>query len=181
MIVRRRTDEDILGCVRALELVHASDGYPTRWPANPAAWLSPDGYEAAWIAADMRKPDTIIGHACVICGVDDPVVASLAGVSPDQLASVSRLFVAPAARGRGLGATLLAALSSWSTERGFQLMLDVVDDGGPAVALYERLGWRLVDQRLSDWVTAKGERLPMRIYLAPDDAREPGRPVSANG
>jgi hypothetical protein len=80
-----------------------------------------------------------------------------------------------------LGATLLAALSSWSTERGFQLMLDVVDDGGPAVALYERLGWRLVDQRLSDWVTAKGERLPMRIYLAPDDAREPGRPVSANG
>jgi GNAT superfamily N-acetyltransferase len=174
MIVRRRSDEDIPGCVRALELVHALNGYPTRWPANPAAWLRPDGCEAAWVVADLQQPDTIIGHACVIRGVDDPVVASLTGATPDHLASVSRLFVAPAARGRGLGATLLAALSSWSAERDLHLMLDVVDDGGPAVALYERLGWRLVDQRLSDWVTAQGERLPMRSYLAPEnDGRGP--------
>jgi len=46
-------------------------------------------------------------------------------------------------------------------------MLDVVDDAGPAVALYDRLGWRLVDRRLTDWTTPQGDRLPVRIYLAP--------------
>ncbi len=35
-------------------------------------------------------------------------------------------------------------------------MLDVVDDGGPAVALYDRLGWRMVDRRLADWTTSDG-------------------------
>lgn len=49
-------------------------------------------------------------------------------------------------------------------------MLDVVEDAGPAVALYERLGWRLVDRRLADWVTPQGHRFPVRIYLAPSGA-----------
>lgn len=46
-------------------------------------------------------------------------------------------------------------------------MLDVVDDGGPAIALYERLGWELVDRRTADWQTPDGRRLPVRIYRAP--------------
>jgi hypothetical protein len=48
-------------------------------------------------------------------------------------------------------------------------MLDVVEDGGHAFALYERLGWRLVDRRQADWATPRGERLPVRIYFAPQD------------
>ncbi len=48
-------------------------------------------------------------------------------------------------------------------------MLDVVEDGGHAVALYERLGWRVVDRRQADWITPRGNRLPVRIYLAPQD------------
>jgi len=47
-------------------------------------------------------------------------------------------------------------------------LLDVVDDGAPAIRLYERIGWRLVDRRQADWVTPQGERLPVRIYLAPE-------------
>ena len=49
-------------------------------------------------------------------------------------------------------------------------MLDVVDDEGPAVALYERLGWRMVDRRIADWTTPEGRRLPVLVYLAPDGA-----------
>ena len=41
---------------------------------------------------------SILGHVCVVRGVDDPMVALLAGVSTDRLASVSRLFVSPVAR-----------------------------------------------------------------------------------
>jgi len=47
-------------------------------------------------------------------------------------------------------------------------MLDVVDDAGPAQALYERLGWQLVERRLADWTTPAGVRPPIAIYLAPD-------------
>ena len=47
-------------------------------------------------------------------------------------------------------------------------MLDVVDDGAPAIRLYERTGWRLVDRWQADWVTPQGERLPVRTYLAPE-------------
>jgi GNAT superfamily N-acetyltransferase len=113
---------------------------------------------------------SILGHVCVVRGVDDPMVALLTGVSTDRLASVSRLFVSPVARGRGLGlgTSLLAAVSSWTSAHDFRLMLDVVDDGAPAIRLYERIGWRLVDRRQADWVTPQGERLPVRIYLAPE-------------
>jgi hypothetical protein len=47
-------------------------------------------------------------------------------------------------------------------------MLDVVDDGGPAVALYERLGWQPVDRRPADWTAPDGHRPRLRIYVRPD-------------
>ncbi len=166
MIVRRRTDQDLPNCVRALEAVHAADGYPSRWPEQPAGWLCPSGCAAAWVAE--QEPDTILGHICVVLGVDDPVVTAAIGATPRQLARVSRLFVAPAARGRGLGPTLLTTLSSWTSERGLRLMLDVVEDARTAVALYERLGWRLVDRRPADWLTPQGIYLPVRVYVAPE-------------
>jgi GNAT superfamily N-acetyltransferase len=167
--VRSRTDEDLAGCVRALGAVQMADGYPTCWPVDPAGWLSPSGFAAAWVARDDVM-GSILGHVCVVRGVDDPMVALLTDVSTDRLASVSRLFVSPTARGRGLGlgTSLLAAVSSWTAAHDLLLMLDVVDDGAPAIKLYERLGRRLVDRRQADWVTPQGERLPIRIYLAPE-------------
>jgi len=42
--VRRRAVEDLPGCVRALEAVHAANAYPMWWPADPAGWLSPVGW-----------------------------------------------------------------------------------------------------------------------------------------
>jgi GNAT superfamily N-acetyltransferase len=152
--VRRRAVEDLPGCVRVLEAVHAADAYPMWWPADPAGWLSPVGWTAAWVA---EVAGVVVGHVCVVRGVEDPLVASLTGAGPDQLGTVSRLFIAPEARGRELGGSLLTAGSSYASELGLQLMLDVVDDGGPAVALYERLGWRLVDRRLADWTTPQGD------------------------
>lgn len=134
------------------------------WPTDPTQWLSPTGWLSAWVA---EAGGIVTGHVCVVGGVEDPVVASAAGVHSNRLATVSRLFVAPAGRGRRLGASMLAAASSYASALGLQLMLDVVDDGGPAVALYERLGWRLVDRRLADWTTQEGDRLHVRIYLAP--------------
>ncbi|GAB3598258.1 GNAT family N-acetyltransferase [Kineococcus gypseus] len=140
MIVRARTLEDLPACVAALRAVHDVDGYPTYWPQDAARWLTPDGCAAAWVAFD--DDGTALGHVCVVQGVDDAVAAAAAGVAVQRLAGVSRLFVAPAARGRGLrlGTALLTEAEGWSRRRALQLMLDVVDDGAPAVQLYERLG-----------------------------------------
>lgn len=99
----------------------------------------------------------------MVRGAVDATVAALAGIPPAQLASVSRLFVEPAARARGVGAALLNSVSDWASRWGLRLMLDVVENGTSAVALYERLGWTLVDRRL----TPQGNRLPLRSYLAP--------------
>ncbi len=162
--VRPRSEEDLPGCVLALRAVHASDGYPTWWPEDPGAWLSPREHAVAWIAEDEGA---VLGHICVVRGVDDPMVATLAGINTDRLVSVSRLFVSPAARGLGLGAALLGAAASWSWVHDSRLKLDVIDDGAPAVRLYERLGWRLVDRRQADWVTPEGDPLTVRIYLSP--------------
>ncbi|MHA6779783.1 hypothetical protein ACVGOW_02120 [Pseudonocardia saturnea] len=37
--MRRRTDDDLPGCVAALTTVPAAHGYPTAWPADPAGEL----------------------------------------------------------------------------------------------------------------------------------------------
>ena len=52
------------------------------------------------------------------------------------------IYVADAARGRGVGGALLAALVAAAREAGFEQMIAVVGGGEPAsVALHERLGF----------------------------------------
>ncbi|MCZ2816753.1 GNAT family N-acetyltransferase [Modestobacter sp. VKM Ac-2984] len=163
MLVRRRVGHDLPGSVRALREVHEADGYPARWPADPAAWLTPSGTVDCWVA---EVTGVVVGHACLVGGVVDGVVSRLTGAPADGLGAVSRLYVAPQGRGRGLGAGLLGAVTTGATERGLQVVLDVVEGSG-AVRLYERLGWRLVDRRSADWTTPSGARPSIRVYLPP--------------
>ena len=169
VVVRPRRRADLAACVAALRTVHLSARYPAWWPDDAEGWLVPEGYAAGWVAVEQGAPE-ILGHVCVVTGIEDAVVSAATGAPAERLVSISRLFVTPAARGRGLalGTRLLAVASAWSTQRGLQLMLDVVEeDGNPARALYERLGWQLVDRRLADWTTPEGERWPVRVYVAP--------------
>lgn len=55
------------------------------------------------------------------------------------------LFVAPHARGRGVGTMLLDAVAAEAAARGYaELRLDVIDRNPRARALYERVGFRPV-------------------------------------
>lgn len=164
MTVRPRLPADIAACVAVLEAVRAADGYPVRWPDDPTAWISPARSRA--YVADVDG--AVVGHACVVHGAADVAAVAAADVPADQVATLSRLFVTPTARGRGLGEALITAATLATSAAGQRLSLDVVDDDRAAVALYERLGWLLVDRRPADWLTPAGERWTVRVYLAPE-------------
>jgi GNAT superfamily N-acetyltransferase len=65
-------------------------------------------------------------------------------LAPDRTAVVSRLFVAPRARGRGIGALLIGQAVAEARRRDLHPVLDVVASDAAALALYERLGWHLM-------------------------------------
>ena len=63
------------------------------------------------------------------------------------------IFVAPEARGRGVGARLLDAIAQEATARGYaELRLDVIDSNTRARALYEREGFTAIGSQPMGWL-----------------------------
>ncbi|WP_206068161.1 GNAT family N-acetyltransferase [Nonomuraea composti] len=144
MDIRPRTPADLPACVEALAAVQAADRYPVNWPDDPGAWLTPAGMTAAWLAIEAGA---VLGHVAI---------------TRDQ--EVSRLFVTPAARGRGVAARLLESARS-STP--LPLKLEVSSEGRAAIGLYERLGWRRVASSRATWLNAAGEPALLHHYVSP--------------
>jgi len=152
-----------------LEAVQRADGYPGRWPEDPATFLRPSGLLAAWVAV---ADDAVVGHVALrdhIPGHGLPYWTDATGLAQDELACVSRLFVRPDRRGDGLGGALLDAARARAERADLRSVLDVVDTGGEAIALYERRGWRRVGSVPWD---AWGEKTTLHYYVSP----EPGAP-----
>ncbi|MGW6574732.1 GNAT family N-acetyltransferase [Streptomyces sp. NPDC054945] len=152
-LVRRRTDADLATCVQVLAEVHERNGYPVDWPADPRGRLSGPALLAAWVA---ELDGRIVGHIGLFRSAADDAAAALwngrEGTNRAPAAVIGRLFVAPAARGHGIGALLMARATREARERDLHPVLDVVASDTSAVALYERLGWELlatVEQRWS--------------------------------
>ncbi|MGP3959515.1 GNAT family N-acetyltransferase [Nonomuraea sp. 3N208] len=141
MTIRRRVPGDLDACVEALALVHAADRYPVNWPDDPAGWLCPGGLTRAWVAVEAG---TVVGHVGVAGEVE-----------------VTRLFVVPAARGRGVAGRLLAAVRAAVPG---PLELEVSAGDRAAIALYERSGWRRVGSGRVGWLDAAGEPALVHRY-----------------
>ena len=164
--VRSRAATDIPGCVDALRLVHEVDRYPTRWPPDPSAWLTPKAMQQAWVAVEGER---IVGHVAVTVVAEPTEIVSraLAGSSRREVRSISRLFVAPAGRGRGVAGRLLDVATASARNDDADCVLDVVADGLAAIALYERRGWRRVGSGPAHWVNAAGEHPLVHYYVGP--------------
>ncbi|MBD9727070.1 GNAT family N-acetyltransferase [Streptomyces caniscabiei] len=163
--VRPRTGRDLGDCVRVLAAVHERDGYPVNWPDRPEEWLSPSSLVAAWVVEHEGRTAGHVGLSRSDATDAAPGLWSArAGVGVDETAVISRLFVAPSARGLGLGATLLARAASGARERGLHPVLDVVASDTAAVALYERLGWRLLATVEQRW--GPDQKVAVRCYAA---------------
>ncbi|MFE9425036.1 GNAT family N-acetyltransferase [Kitasatospora sp. NPDC006697] len=152
--IRRRWSADLPGCVRALAEVHEADGYPQVWPSRPTAWLVDPDQLAGWVAT---APDgQVVAHVALVAGLGSSaarVWATRTGRRPEETAAVTRLYVAPSARGRGLGAGLLDTVAEFARQEGLCPVLDVVTTNTAAVELYERQGWEwlvTIDQQWPD-------------------------------
>ena len=157
VLIRPRAEADLPACVEALRATHEASGYPAMWPRDPVRWLTSGGRDVrAWVAA---ADGAIIGHVA-LGRDDDPAVRrrfpSLA---------IMRLFVAPTARGRGVGAALLAAAVDFVRANASRPVLTVADSGGAAIRLYERAGWRRVGERRADWEEPDGRYPTVYDYV----------------
>ena len=66
-----------------------------------------------------------------------------------EVGVIAWIYVIPAARGRGVGGTLVEAAKAWMRERGLDLVqLHVVGANAAAVRMYEKAGLRVVDFRM---------------------------------
>jgi GNAT superfamily N-acetyltransferase len=162
--VRVRTDGDLDECVKILAEVHRCDGYPMRWPDDPAGWLNSSKLTGAWVAG---LDGTLVGHAGLATAAPGDAAAKLFGA---PAAMVTRLFVAPAARGHGAASALLAHVVRAAGERGLHPVLDVDSTSAPAIALYERLGWRFLGASEAQWGP---HRVTVRSYAAPPTSPAP--------
>ena len=107
--------------------------------------------DAAW----QRRTERPDGMAFVAVADDGQFVGMAnGGPAPDhpEAAGVYGMWVAPEARGQGLGRRLLEAVEGWAREAGYGLIgLGVTTTNLPAIRLYERSGY-----------TDLGQRLPLR-------------------
>ncbi|WP_020387794.1 GNAT family N-acetyltransferase [Kribbella catacumbae] len=133
--LRPRTAADLDDCVRLLAEVHKSGGYPVNWPADPAAWLTPENALGSWV---LTLDGEIAGHLIVTAE------------GPDE-ALVERLFVDPRRTRAGLGRRLLEHAVAFAEKQGRQLALEVVDNHGAAISFYRNAGWRESGRTPIDW------------------------------
>jgi GNAT superfamily N-acetyltransferase len=164
--VRPRTGSDLAACVEVLAEVHERDGYPVNWPADPGAWLTPPAHLASWVA---ELDGRVAGHVVLSRSAPGDLAPGLwstrTGVDAGRTAVVNRLFVAPAARGHGIGALLMARATAEARGRGLHPVLDAVAGDTAATALYERLGWTFLAQVEQQW--SARQRVDVRCYAAP--------------
>lgn len=69
-------------------------------------------------------------------------MVSATSPDPDQTVELISMYVAPFARGQGVGDALIQSVIQWAKERrARRLILDVVDGNRHAIALYRRHGF----------------------------------------
>ncbi|NUR59158.1 MAG: GNAT family N-acetyltransferase, partial [Catenulispora sp.] len=114
-------------------------------------------------------------HAWVAVAGDGEVVGHVMVQGTAPTASVTRLFVAPSARGQGLGARLLNRARQWAADHGIDLDLEVTaDERSSAIALYERTGWRRTGTEQASWTGPSGEPVLLHRYVLQRDQQLAG-------
>ena len=116
------------------------------------------------VASELKNPLSLW-----LVAVDGETVAGYIG-SQSVLdgADIMNVAVHPEYRRQGIGRDLVQALATALRENGIQiLMLEVRQSNAPAIALYEKLGFRQVGMRPNYYRNPKENALIMRKELTP--------------
>jgi GNAT superfamily N-acetyltransferase len=109
-------------------------------------------------ASEMAPPDGVF-----VVAVEDGSPVAGGGVRRLEagVGEIKRMFVVPAARGRGLGRRVLAELEAAAVELGYRrLRLDTALSMGEAMALYRSAGYRdIPDYNGNSYASFWGEKV----------------------
>jgi ribosomal protein S18 acetylase RimI-like enzyme len=137
MLAIERVDADAWERVRAIRMRALQD-------SPDAFWVTADE-EATTAATEWRqrleRPDaaTFVAHRD---GVDVGLVVGAPHHRYEGDAGLYGLWVAPEARGAGVGAALISTVITWARAAGYRyLRLDVGDANAHALRLYQRIGF----------------------------------------
>jgi [ribosomal protein S18]-alanine N-acetyltransferase len=129
MIITRASVADLDG-ILALE----QDGFAHDEQWSPGAWAEELNADGRCVLAHTDADGQLLGVATFSCAED--------------MADLNRVVVAPRARGRGVGASLVRAGLEWAQALGAtRMLLEVRRDNASAVSLYHRLGFDQISIR----------------------------------
>ncbi len=161
VVVRRARPADAAALVELAEAVAAE---PEEWLVAEGSWRTA-GEERRYLRTLARYP-----HAAVLVAeADDRVVARLSIARDPHPASAHvadlGLMVAADQRRRGVGTALLEAAVGWARDSGVRkLELHVFPHNEPAIALYERFGFRPEGVRTGHY--RRGDRFLDAVLMA---------------
>lgn len=104
-----------------------------------ADWQGQNDREDRW-----RSRLSIPGSFNVVAEINDQPVGMSSGVptTDDSIFELISMWIAPSARGRGVGDALVQEVERWARNRGARILrLDVADGNRAAAALYQRNGF----------------------------------------
>ena len=109
----------------------------------PAAFGTTAEEAAAWPREVWaRLFSGLLAFVAVESGQDVGLVRGAPDREVAKAARLGSLWVAPEARGKGVGAALIDAVVGWARDDGFvEVLLDVSDDNVTAIALYDLVGF----------------------------------------
>jgi ribosomal protein S18 acetylase RimI-like enzyme len=116
----------------------ALEEVPHAFSSTLADWQGDGDYEARWRDRLAAVPFNVVAE------LDERPAGMVSATGPDADGDVllMSLWVAPFARGRGVGDSLLEAVGLWAESRGARtLSLDVISSNRAALALYDRHGF----------------------------------------
>jgi len=133
----------------AIERLSAGDGERLRAIRLRALADCPEAFATTYEEAAARsleswgrQLDQIATFVATAGGFDLGLVRGTRHDDREDTGYLISLWVAPEARGQGVGAALVEAVVGWTKEQGLKrLVLDVGERNTPALALYTRIGF----------------------------------------
>ena len=139
---------------------------------SPSAFGSTYAREILLTDADWQQRSanldgvTKIGFLAMDASTTCGIVACFRDEQDPARAEVISMWVAPSHRGTGLSAALIDAIHAWATSRNIQtLKLMVTSNNVPAIAFYERCGFRRTGNTVPYSLDPESRELEMELLL----------------